>query len=174
MARRSWPADAKSAFKKLSPSTTTSLETAVKAIVTTPSVRPKKRQCGSTSSSSAPATSPDKKLRREANYELKLMLAVEKSQAKYLRAAERDFRVAHKVMEAKEARIDRDKSASEESKMLRVFKAMNTLREKEAAFNREWGAMLVVKFKVSQAQIVCKDLEIARLARIVRCQKKLR
>ena len=122
----------------------------------------------------APATSPDKKLRREANYELKLMLAVEKSQAKYLRAAERDFRVAHKVMEAKEARIDRDKSASEESKMLRVFKAMNTLREKEAAFNRELRAMLVVKFQVSQAQIVCKDLEIARLARIVRCQKKRR
>ena len=45
MARRSWPADAKSASKKLSPSTTTGLETAVKAMGPTPSERPKKRHC---------------------------------------------------------------------------------------------------------------------------------
>ena len=45
MARRSWPADAKSASKKLSPSTTTGLETAVKAMSAKCSERRKMRLC---------------------------------------------------------------------------------------------------------------------------------
>ena len=45
MARRSWPADAKSASKKLSPSTTTGLETAVKAMSANGSERRKMRLC---------------------------------------------------------------------------------------------------------------------------------
>ena len=47
MARRSWPADAKSASKKLSPSTTTGLETAVKAMGANGSDPRKMRHCGS-------------------------------------------------------------------------------------------------------------------------------
>ena len=47
MARRSWPAGSKSAFKKLSLATTTSLETAANAMGATPSQRPKKRHCAS-------------------------------------------------------------------------------------------------------------------------------
>ena len=45
MARRSWPADAKSASKKLSPSTTTGLETAVKAMGANGSDPRKMRHC---------------------------------------------------------------------------------------------------------------------------------
>ena len=49
MARRSWPADAKSASKKLSPSTTTGLETAVKAMGANGSDPREMRLCGSQS-----------------------------------------------------------------------------------------------------------------------------
>ena len=45
MARRSWPAGAKSASKKLPSSTTTGLETAVTAMGATPAERRVKRQC---------------------------------------------------------------------------------------------------------------------------------
>ena len=45
IARRSWPAGAKSASKKLYLATTTSLETAANAMGATPSQRPKKRHC---------------------------------------------------------------------------------------------------------------------------------
>ena len=46
MARRSWPAGAKSASKKLPSLTTTGLETAVTAMGATPAERRVKRQCG--------------------------------------------------------------------------------------------------------------------------------
>ena len=49
MARRSWPAGAKSASKKLPSSTTTGLETAVTAMGATPAERRVKRQCDTTS-----------------------------------------------------------------------------------------------------------------------------
>ena len=58
MARRSWPAGAKSASKKLPSSTTTGLETAVTAMAAILSQRRKKRHCGTASSAATRGTRP--------------------------------------------------------------------------------------------------------------------